>query len=70
MFFGGSRILEEIEFAVFGAAEEIRYAVSVEVDSGRADVMAFNVLLNERTFVLEQPVAVLEADLMKEIGAR
>jgi hypothetical protein len=70
MLLGRSRVLEEVEFAVFGAAEEIRNAVPVEVDGGGTDVMAFDILLHERSLVLEQPAAILEADLMQEIGAR
>jgi hypothetical protein len=46
MLFGRARVLEEIEFSVLGPAEEVRNAVPVEVDGGRADVMAFDVLLH------------------------
>ena len=53
MLLRGSRVLEIIEFAVFGAAEEIRDTVPVEVNGGGTDVMAFDVLLHERAFVLE-----------------
>ena len=48
---GGARVLEEIEFAVFGATEKIRDAIAIEVDGGGADVMAFDVLLHQRAFV-------------------
>jgi hypothetical protein len=46
MLFGRARVLEEIEFSVFGPAEEIRNAIPVEVDGGGTDVMAFDVLLH------------------------
>src|SRR5262245_49158235 len=67
LFFGVSRVAEEVEAAVFSTAEEVWHAVSVEVRHARADIVSLDVLLRKRASVLENPVAVFLAHLLQKV---
>jgi hypothetical protein len=61
-------VLEEVEAAIFGPADEVRDLVAIEIDDGRADIMAFDAFSGQCTGVFHDPVAVLAFDLAEEVG--
>ena len=63
-----SRVLKEVKPAVFRATNEVRDTVAIEIDDGRADVVAFNVRLRQSSGVFESPHAVFETGLLQKVG--
>lgn len=63
-----SRVSQTTKMPVLEAAAEIGNAVAVEIDHGRTDIVAFDVLLRQQAHVLEEPFAVAGVDLAKEAG--
>jgi hypothetical protein len=64
-----TRILEEVESSIFGAAEKVRDAVAIEIDGGRAHVVSFDILPGKRCGVLQSPGSVLLARSTIEVRA-
>ena len=52
---------------ILRAAEEVGDAIAVEIDGGRADVVALDVLLHQRTHVLEEPLTIARLHLAEKI---
>src|SRR5688572_21219477 len=64
------RILHDVKPPILSAAEKVGDLVSIKINDGRADVVALDVLVRQRSGILERPQAVLETRLLEEVGVR